>query len=197
MPYKTSIKIICPVCKKEFETKNRNKKFCTKQCGGKSTVPFHSAWSEERKKKASIALKQKYENDPDFRQKVSDGLKNYYSNNPDKIRRGKAQSICVGKATKGKYKSNSAKNILELSSRTVRKILSRLKIGCSICGWNEAVCDIHHIDGRKIENCNDHKNLSYVCPNCHRLIHLGKIKKEQLITLEALIGNRWIDLYFG
>ena len=74
------------------------------------------------------------------------------------------------KASKGKYKRNP-QSILDLSSRTVSKIIQRLEIGCSRCKWNEATGDIHHINGRNIPNADNHSNLTYLCPNCHRLFH--------------------------
>lgn len=90
---------------------------------------------------------------------------------------------------------NNVNSILELSSRTVSKIFKKLNIGCCICNWNEASCDVHHINGKKIEDYNNHKNLTYICPNCHRLVHDEKIKKETLISLDLYIGNKWKELY--
>lgn len=44
---------------------------------------------------------------------------------------------------------------------------------CLICGWNKAPCDRHRIklgcDGGKYTL----GNVLSVCPNCHRLIHMG------------------------
>lgn len=88
-------------------------------------------------------------------------------------------------------------SIFEVSRRTMCKIITRLGIGCSNCGWDESTGDIHHIQGRKIENADAHTNLSYLCPNCHRLVHTHKIAKENLITLEQQIGDRWKEYYFG
>ena len=39
--------------------------------------------------------------------------------------------------------------------------------------------------------------LTYICPNCHRLVHSNKIKPDDLIPLTKQIGNRWKDFYFG
>jgi len=87
--------------------------------------------------------------------------------------------------------------LFDLSSRTVTKILKRMKIGCSRCGWNQASCDLHHIHGRKIENSHDHTNLSLLCPNCHRLVSEKKIVTENLQNLFDQIGDSWKDFYFG
>lgn len=59
------------------------------------------------------------------------------------------------------------------SKQKLRNKLSQF--GCSICGWNEASCDLHRIicgkDGGKYKT----SNLIVLCPNCHRLVHFGKI----------------------
>lgn len=70
-----------------------------------------------------------------------------------------------------------------------------MKIACSNCNWDKDICDIHHIRGRKIQNPHDHENLCYLCPNCHRLAHKGKI--EKLISLKEFIGDLWKNFYFG
>ena len=101
------------------------------------------------------------------------------------------------------YRLNNGKinptNILDLSNRTIRKILWRMlkyeNLGCSCCGWNLGLGDIHHIDGRKIPNFNDQKNLSYLCPNCHRLVHQKIINKNKLINLSDFIGDKWKSYY--
>lgn len=62
-------------------------------------------------------------------------------------------------------------SILELGTRTVQKIIERMGLGCSLCGWNEASCDIHHIIDVSLGGSNDLNNLILVCPNHHRIIH--------------------------
>lgn len=52
-------------------------------------------------------------------------------------------------------------------------MLFRSGIGCAICGWNKAICDIHHIKHRKNGGTDDNTNLVILCPNCHREIHSG------------------------
>lgn len=184
----------CPVCQRTFTTPNKRKKNCSKRCAGLSTKSYHKPWSEERKVKQSLLVKNKYKTDSSYRTKVSQGLKKYFAENPDKIRRGEQQSIAVGKATKGK-RGRQPKNILDCSLRTTRKILARLKIACSACGWNEDVCDIHHINGKKIPNPDAHTNLAYLCPTCHRLAHKNKLK--EIVSLEQMIGENWLEYYYG
>lgn len=47
------------------------------------------------------------------------------------------------------------------------------KTSCERCGWNKSYCDLHRIvmgkDGGKYEI----ENIIVLCPNCHRIEHLG------------------------
>lgn len=74
------------------------------------------------------------------------------------------------------------KSILDLSKRTISKILHRANKGCSICGWNESTCDIHHIIQKKDGGNDNIENLIVVCPNCHRIIH--SLKKYSIDFLK-------------
>jgi predicted HNH restriction endonuclease len=90
-------------------------------------------------------------------------------------------------------------SILSVSSRTVRKIINRLianeNLTCCVCGWSDGSGDLHHIKGKKVKNANSNKNLSYVCPNCHRLIHQKKIDEKLLTPFSEQIGNKWKKYY--
>ena len=85
-------------------------------------------------------------------------------------------------------------SILNLSKRTISKIVHRLELSCSNCGWSECTCDIHHIIHRSKGGTDDHNNLTYLCPNCHRMAHNDKI--EKFITLTEHIGDSWKSVYF-
>ena len=98
---------------------------------------------------------------------------------------------------KVKNKNKIVKSIYELSTRTVTKIFKRLGLGCSNCGWIEGTCDIHHINGRKVLDCDNHNNLSLLCPNCHRLVHENKIKTDEIKTLVETLPYNWQDSYYG
>lgn len=37
----------------------------------------------------------------------------------------------------------------------------------------------------------EHTNLTYVCPNCHRMIHSNIIKSKDLISIHDYIGDEW------
>ena len=90
------------------------------------------------------------------------------------------------------------KSIMDLSKRTVSKILKRMKIGCSFCEWyvEDVTCDIHHIVQRKDGGNDEHSNLTYICPNCHRLVHSGKINSNNLVSLQDYIGETWKQFYY-
>ena len=86
-------------------------------------------------------------------------------------------------------------NIFDVSTRTKNKIVRRMNLGCSLCGWDKGSCDIHHIIPKSQGGDNNHDNLTHICPNCHRLAHEGKIDK--FISLNEQVGNSWIDHYYA
>ena len=90
------------------------------------------------------------------------------------------------------------KSIMEVSSRTVTKIMKRMEIPCSYCGWyvEGAVGDLHHIIEKKNGGTDDMSNLTYICPNCHRLVHNGIIKIEELKSISE-IAPLWKKHYYG
>jgi hypothetical protein len=52
---------------------------------------------------------------------------------------------------------------------------------CEICK-NTTFLQSHHIQGRKIPNCNHWSNLVDICPSCHFETHHGKIIIEKWVT---------------
>lgn len=99
-------------------------------------------------------------------------------------------------AQKGKW-NKACDSILDVSPSTSKKIVKRLGLSCFNCGWDKTSCDVHHIRGKKIENPNHHNNLTYLCPNCHRLVHRGLLDAAILKSLEDVIGGSWKTLYYG
>ena len=178
--YKQRIKT-CEHCLEDYYTRNPTQKFCSHKCAGFGN-------NAQKGKSNFISDEQKL--------KISQSLKKTRSENPEKFPRGEKHSESVGKSTKGKY-NLTCDSLFEISSRTKSKILKRLNIGCCICNWNDCVCDLHHINGRQIADANNHSNLAYVCPNCHRKIHEGQITKEQIIPLNQQIGDNWKEFYYG
>ena len=104
--------------------------------------------------------------------------------------------------TRRTAKCKPAKNLYDVSARTLSKILKRMELPCSCCGIyiEGIVWDIHHIKPVKFGGTNDITNLTYVCPNCHRIAHtdLNKLSNN-LISLDIQLnecGKNWIDYYF-
>jgi hypothetical protein len=67
---------------------------------------------------------------------------------------------------------------------------------CQQCGIFVAEGHVHHVkpDGVTAENVNDLENLRYLCPTCHRLVHLGKDKpfdKVLNFRVEPVDRERW------
>tara|TARA_Y100000034_G_C6906169_1_gene420560 strand:- start:3668 stop:4216 length:549 start_codon:yes stop_codon:yes gene_type:complete len=181
---RSTLEKTCLHCGKEFTvtTMEKRKKFCTRRCAALYNNANRKPFSEEQKSEISS--------------KISNSLKEYWKNNPDKIRKGEEQAKAVAKGTRGKYK-RQPKSIMSLSSRTRSKIMQRLKAECCVCGWKEGTCDLHHINGKKIDNPHSHSNLCCVCPNHHRLIHENNVDESELKTFEEQFGDLWVEFYYG
>jgi predicted restriction endonuclease len=175
--------VICKECKKEFKTK-WGSIFCSHSCSAISSNRNRPPNSEKSNKKRSESLKKYYAEHPE-------------RTNPERNRRGIEYSKFIGSYTKGKFKGAFIESILSVSKRTASKILKRLNVGCCICGWKEASCDIHHINGKKVENPNGHWNLTCICPNHHRMFHNKKISKDKFISLDKYFPENWRDVYYG
>jgi 5-methylcytosine-specific restriction endonuclease McrA len=96
------------------------------------------------------------------------------------------------------YINEIPENILDLSKRTISKTFRRLKVGCSHCGWyvEDVVGDLHHIIPRKNGGNDTNNNIAYICPNCHRMVHSGKIDPKELISITEYIGDNWKEFVY-
>ena len=146
--------------------------YCSRSCSNTRQI------SKETKTKISNSLKGK----PSTRRKViythicekcGDDFNGYVRKD-----RKKYCSECKRKVVKVK---DDASNILELSKRTITKILKRSNVGCAICGWNESTNDIHHIVNRSHGGSDNNDNLIIVCPNHHRIIHTNKTYSNEYL----------------
>lgn len=161
----------CLNCKKEFTKKDPRQKFCSMNCAG-----IHS--------NANRVLSE------ESKENIKRGLMKFWETHPEMRRQNGIDS------SKGKYYGN-IKSILDVSTRTAHKIIKRIGLGCCVCGWNESSCDIHHINGKKVENANGHWNLTLLCPNHHRLFHNKKLKKCDVKTLDEYFPKSWNEFYYG
>jgi len=171
----------CKYCGNDFnvDSKTKRKIFCNSSCSASYNNKKRGKLSDEHKKR------------------ISKSVKNIWDENPETFNCfGDKHSKSVGKTTKGKYRK-TVNSILELSKRTITKLIKRMDLGCSNCGWNITTCDIHHINGRKIDDCDNHNNLSLLCPNCHRMAHGGHLEKKNIIPLSKHLPDNWKDYYYG
>ena len=188
--------MICENCGKEHDGSFGSGRFCSKFC----SISFGNKNRKRTKEQQKVINK-----------KISEGVKKYNENNHKeiiyynyicekcgkeftsaKIKNGRKIHCNNCKRKVNHFKDiNQISSIKELSKRTITKILIRANKGCSICGWNESTCDIHHIIQRKDGGSNNMDNLILVCPNCHRIIHtLNKYSKDFLF-------ERSLDKQFG
>lgn len=163
----------CEYCKKEHDGKYGSGRFCSCKC---------ARGFSSKEKRAEI------------NEKVSKTLRKDKALN-DLTKQQYAQKKCAQKHAAYVRKIEVA-SILDLSKRTVSKILRRMNLGCSRCGWNEDVCDLHHIIPKKNGGTNAHINLTYICPNCHRLIGNNKFDSKELISFWDYVGDEWKKFYF-
>jgi hypothetical protein len=203
--------VICCVCKLNFESKTSGSKYCSNKCWNAShlrTCAFckKEFVSKDIRKCCSRKCGSSMPKKPGC--KISKCLfcGNEFDNGYER-RRKFCNKFCSGKyyakdrrnanwtKIKAKERFTGVDSIWYLNSIPRKRVLVNLKIGCSRCGWSEDMCDLHHIYGRKIPNANSHDNLSYLCPNCHRLADKKKIKPETIIPFSKQVGERWRDVY--
>lgn len=113
-------------------------------------------------------------------------LKQYYDENKN------AHIKLTTQRRKKRQKENQQK---------LRVIKSNSK--CALCGENEPIClDFHHLSGKKIRisvaiNCgwkwervvDEMKKCVIVCSNCHRKIHIGKLKVDETMLYSEERGR--------
>lgn len=106
------------------------------------------------------------------------------------------------KHTKGKSKS-PLRTIKGVSKRTASKILRRLDLPCSCCGFyvKGLVLDLHHMIPKKQGGNDNMDNLTYICPNCHRMAHTDlSMLSHPLVSIEEqlrVLNKDWRSAYYG
>lgn len=191
---------ICPRCNTEFDNYSKwgTKKYCSRSCANS-----REQTSEIRKRKSlklSIAGKCKFCGE-EFESKS--GLGYHQSKCLDNPNRSVGSFFEKTHTTETKRKMGKKNamglkvpaSLLDMSKRTTSKIMRRLNIGCFNCDWNLAPCDIHHILPVSKGGTNDNSNLTYLCPNCHRLAHNNKL--NSFISIKDKIGEEWRKHYFA
>lgn len=187
----------CECCQIEHDSSFGSGRFCSRSCACRfSTKEKRSEINEKvsnsLKKEKRFVVLSCAQCSSDFEVEWSNRRQKYCSKSC--VAKIKTEKKLLSK--RGMY-VRDPESIYDISPRTAAKILERLDIGCSRCAWKEAKCDIHHIRGKKIENANSHSNLTYICPNCHRLFHSRKIGPDDVKSLEQQIGDKWKQFYYG
>lgn len=185
--------MICERCGKEHDGSFGSGRFCSKACANKR------AHSDEWKEKVRESLKQTY-NRIEAEGRQCEKCGNIFHS------KDMSRKLCFDclpttiKHTKGK---ENPKTLLEVSKRTVSKILRRMNLPCSCCGFHISgvVLDIHHINPKAKGGTDDMSNLTYICPNCHRIAHTDtQLLNKPLVSIEEQLkscGKNWLDFYFG
>lgn len=176
--------MICENCDKEHDGSYGSGRFCSAKCARGYSTKLKRA---EINEKVSSSLKKQSE-------ELSQRASKQWKGIPKSEAHKEALSLSVKKSFEENGSFIKPNSIRELSKRTITKIFKRLKLSCSNCGWDKTVCDVHHIIPKSIGGTDDHSNLTYICPNCHRLAHEKKI--ESFTNLEDQIGETWKDYYF-
>lgn len=183
----------CEKCGKEITTIFGSGRFCSRSC---SCARVHTS---ESKAKAA--------------EKVRIAAQNYYEAGCKCEKCGSifhtkdySRKLCFDclpttiKHTKGK---ECPKSIKDISKRTTSKILRRLDLPCSCCGFyvKGLVLDLHHIIPRKNGGVDDMSNLTYICPNCHRMAHTDlSMLPHPLVSIEEqlrVLNKDWRSVYYG
>ena len=70
------------------------------------------------------------------------------------------------------------------TNKTTARDMARRGLGpanwrCMVCGWDIAV-EVHHVLERRNGGRNEPENLAVLCPNHHRMAHLGLLTRQEL-----------------
>ncbi|MEK7477764.1 MAG: HNH endonuclease [Patescibacteria group bacterium] len=159
----------CAICAKNFYTKPS----WIKSGGGKYCSIKCSAWSKRRGLVVGcfICNKEVYKSLEDLKNSKS---KNYFCSKKCSLRWN--TSLHMG-ADSPNWRGGKS---------SYKNILSRDKIEkvCILCGKdNYKILSAHHIDQNR--NNNDITNLTWLCQNCHFLVHHYDLEKKKLSKLHA------------
>ena len=186
--------MICENCGKEHDGKYGTGRFCCRAC---SNTRSHSP---EQRLKASKSLKKTYER-MKREGRACEKCGNIY-HSADSSR--KLCFDCLPRTIKRAKVKRKPKSIYDISKRTIAKIFRRMALPCSCCGIfidKSVVFDLHHIISRKNGGSDNMDNLTYICPNCHRVAHTNtSLLPKPLIPISEFLeqqGKDWKDFYYG
>jgi hypothetical protein len=191
---------ICFKCNTEFDDYSKwgPKKYCSRKCA--NSRPQTKEIRESKSKKLQKPTTCKYCNT--VLKSVSGAGSHEKSclENPNRLpgsffEKNHTLETKLKQGQKNGMGLRTPKSLLDMSKRTSSKIMKRLDIGCFICEWKLGSCDIHHILPVSKGGSDDNSNLTYICPNCHRLAHEDKL--TDFISVTEKIGEEWRKFYFA
>jgi len=187
----------CLRCNKEFKTQKKLKTYCCQGCAMRKTMPV------KRDRRDCLRCGN------NFQPKTSVNV--YCSkeclNPTPKIRQGKCKTCDVKladnrrvycspckqvKIKEQRKKQKERERLYSMPSSTVssvKRLITKYNMNCSICSWDKGTCDLHHIKGRKIEDPHAYTNLTLLCPNCHRLVHEDKIPESDIVNFQQQLDT--------
>jgi len=182
--------IKCPKCNTNFEEIGKwgKKKFCSRACANSRIQT--KEMRESKSKKLSQAGDCQY---CGFKTLSKNGLVQHERvclQNPNASR---LINVHLGQNTSTRVRVPLS--IVDMSKRTISKVLKRLKASCSNCGWGEASCDLHHIVPKSKGGDDTDDNLTVLCPNCHRLAHNNKLTIFKSVSV--VYGPAWREHYYS
>ena len=98
-----------------------------------------------------------------------------------------------------KIKTGKKLSQYRVSKKTLSKIIANMDLPCSCCGAHVpgVPWDLHHIIQRAAGGSDFADNLTYICPNCHRICHTNpELLPKQLISLDIFLDSldkNWQD----
>lgn len=190
--------MICERCGKEFfEDYRKSKKsplrFCSVTCANKRVQ------TTETKEKTKASLKETYDKIESEGRKCENCNSIFHSRDMSR----KLCFTCQPKTIKLIKVDNMPKSIFDVSKRTAMKIVERMELPCSCCGFyiKGVHLDFHHIVPRKLNGTDDMTNIAYICPNCHRIAHTDtSLLERELVSVEDQLkscNKNWLDFYYG
>ena len=167
---------ICQNCGEKYKSVNIRSKFCNRACSAVFNNKKRGHRTEETKDKISKSLKGRCIGHSKGRE-----IK------PKKCINCGSQFLPIRKSIKYcsfkcSLEGRGYGEKGEISYRTFRKMIRRAfpNWHCPFCEWDYNF-DIHHIDGRKVENANDTSKLIMLCPNHHWMAHNEFISRDDLL----------------
>ena len=187
--------MICETCGKEFfedwrKDKRTPCRFCCKKCSN-TRKP-----SEASLRKIASSLKVFYEKKAKEPQTCIECGSVFFTKD---LSRKKCFN-CLPNNVKKAHIEKEPKSILDMSRKTSMKIAGKMKLPCTCCGFyvEGVVWDFHHIIPRSKGGSDKMDNITYICPNCHRIAHTDiSLLVNPLRSLKDVIGDDWKNYYNG